>query len=312
MQDWVSLTHMRAGHDPGAISEGQMSDTSDGSRAAQSALEDPREQESRGLFVRLFDALTPDDRDGQTRSNAADLPGLAKLNRLRVSDVATPKAEIVAVERNATMADIVQVFRMSGYSRIPIYDETLDTPIGLLLLKDLALKYGFDGHHDLDLNALLRPILFVPPSMPLGVLLRKMQAERTHFALMIDEYGGVDGLVTIEDLLEQVVGSIDDEHDTTEEALIQVETETTWFADSRTPLEDIEERLGISLFDDDEDEEIDTLGGLIFVLLGRVPVRGELIAHPSGLEFEVIEADPRRIKRVRIHIPKTLVRGPVA
>jgi magnesium and cobalt transporter len=287
-----------------------MSDTSDGSRAAQSALEDPREYETRGLLGRLFDAFTPDDRENPARSG--DLPGLANLNKMRVSDVATPKAEIVAVERTASLGEIVQVFRESGYSRIPVYDDTLDTPVGLLLLKDLALHYGFNGHHDLNLAPLLRPILFVPPSMPLGVLLRKMQAERTHFALMIDEYGGVDGVVTIEDLLEQVVGAIEDEHDTTEEAMIQVETPATWLADSRTPLEDLEAQLGFKLVDDEEDGEIDTLGGLIFVLLGRVPVRGELIAHPSGVEFEVIEADPRRIKRLRVHIPKSLETGLLA
>jgi magnesium and cobalt transporter len=283
-----------------------MSDTSDGSRAAQGALDDLKENESRGLFGRLFDALTPDDKDDTATRNGRNPIGLSNLNGMRVSDVVTPKAEIVAVEAGASLAEIVDVFRESGYSRIPIYEDTLDTTIGLLLLKDLALKYGFNGHHDLDLKSLLRPILYVPPSMPLGVLLRKMQAERTHFALMIDEYGGVDGVVTIEDLLEQVVGAIEDEHDTTEDAMIEEETPNTWLADSRTPLEELEARLGFPLTDADEDEEIETLGGLVFVLVGRVPVRGELITHASGLEFEVIEADPRRVKRVRIHIPKAL------
>jgi magnesium and cobalt transporter len=283
-----------------------MSDTSDGSRAAHGALDDLKEGESRGLLGRLFDALTPDDKDDSTARNGRNPIGLSNLNGMRVSDVVTPKAEIVAVEAGASLSEIVDVFRESGYSRIPVYEDTLDTTIGLLLLKDLALKYGFNGHHDLDLKSLLRPILYVPPSMPLGVLLRKMQAERTHFALMIDEYGGVDGVVTIEDLLEQVVGAIEDEHDTTEEAMIQEETANTWLADSRTPLDELEARLGFALTDAEEDEEIETLGGLVFVLVGRVPVRGELIGHPSGLEFEVVEADPRRVKRVRIHIPKAL------
>jgi magnesium and cobalt transporter len=283
-----------------------MSDTSDGSRAAHGALDDLKEGESRGLLGRLFDALTPDDKDDSTACNGRNPIGLSNLNGMRVSDVVTPKAEIVAVEAGASLSEIVDVFRDSGYSRIPVYEDTLDTTIGLLLLKDLALKYGFNGHHDLDLKSLLRPILYVPPSMPLGVLLRKMQAERTHFALMIDEYGGVDGVVTIEDLLEQVVGAIEDEHDTTEEAMIQEETANTWLADSRTPLDELEARLGFALTDAEEDEEIETLGGLVFVLVGRVPVRGELIGHPSGLEFEVVEADPRRVKRVRIHIPKAL------
>ncbi|MCC5959498.1 MAG: HlyC/CorC family transporter [Rhodobacteraceae bacterium] len=291
-----------------------MGDTTDGSTAAHRAQDDPKDNETRGLFGRLFDALSPDETDdehnGAGRLGPA-LPGLANLSDMRVEDVAVPKAEIVAVEQGAQLAEFVQAFRDSGYSRIPVYAETLDNPVGLLLLKDLALHYGFNGHHSLELAPLLRPILYVPPSMPLGVLLRKMQAERTHFALMIDEYGGVDGLVTIEDLLEQVVGEIEDEHDTAEEAHIQEETPATWLADARTPLEDLELRLGFALTAEDEDEEIDTLGGLVFVLVGRVPVRGELIAHDSGLEFEVIEAGLRRIERLRIHIPEAL-REPVA
>lgn len=280
-----------------------MGDTTDGSSAAQGAQE-VTESEPRGLFSRLFDALSPDEAEGQGERLGRTLPGLANLQRLRVEDVAVPKAEIVALSHDMGLSDIIQEFRNSGYSRIPVYEETLDKPLGLLLLKDLALQYGFNGHHDLDLTPLLRPILFVPPSMPLSVLLRKMQAERTHMALVIDEYGGVDGLVTIEDLLEQVVGEIEDEHDTEEEVTIQKIDDTTYMADARTTLEELEEEIGIPLAYDDLDEEIDTLGGLVFVLTGHVPVRGEVIEHPSGLEFEVIEADPRRIRRLRVHLPQ--------
>lgn len=285
-----------------------MGDTTDGSRAAQRALEDPKDSESRGLLGRLFDALTPDDEDAPDKARALGqtLPGIANLQRLRVEDVAIPKAEIIALEQGSELADIVAVFRESGYSRIPVYDETLDKPLGLLLLKDLALRYGFNGHHAIDLRALLRPILYVPPSMKLSVLLRKMQAERTHFALVIDEYGGVDGLVTIEDLLEQVVGEIEDEHDTEEEAAILYESDATLLVDARIPLATLEEELGFALTSEEDEEEIDTLGGLIFLLAGRVPVRGELIAHPSGLEFEVVEAELRRIKRLRVHMPQAL------
>lgn len=285
-----------------------MGDTTDGSRAAQRALEDSRDSESRGLLGRLFDALTPDDEDAPDKARALGqtLPGIANLQRLRVEDVAIPKAEIIALEQGAELADIVAEFRESGYSRIPVYEETLDNPLGLLLLKDLALRYGFNGHHAIDLRALLRPILYVPPSMKLSVLLRKMQAERTHFALVIDEYGGVDGLVTIEDLLEQVVGEIEDEHDTDEDTAIQHESEATLLVDARVPLATLEEELGFTLTSEEDEEEIDTLGGLIFLLAGRVPVRGELIAHPSGLEFEVVEAELRRIKRLRVHLPQAL------
>ena len=285
-----------------------MGDTTDGSTAAQRAQDDPRETESRGLLGRLFDALTPDDDEGASKARALGqtLPGLARLQDLRVEDVAIPKAEIVALEQGASLADIVAAFRDSGYSRIPVYDETLDTPLGLLLLKDLALHYGFNGHHEIDLKALLRPILYVPPSMPLAVLLRKMQAERTHFALVIDEYGGVDGLATIEDLLEQVVGEIEDEHDTEDEGNILRESDSTMLVEARTPTEELEEQLGFALTDAEEEEEIESLGGLVFLLSGRVPVRGEVIAHPSGVEFEVIEADPRRIHRLRVHLPEAL------
>lgn len=285
-----------------------MGDTTDGSRAAQRALEDPRESETRGLFGRLFDALTPDDEDARERADALGqtLPGLPNLQRLRVADVAIPKAEIIAVEQGASLADIVASFRESGYSRIPVYEDTLDKPLGLLLLKDLALRYGFNGHHEIDLRALLRPILYVPPSMPLSVLLRKMQAERTHFALVIDEYGGVDGLVTIEDLLEQVVGEIEDEHDTDEDAMIVQESAETLLVDARAALDELQDELGFALTSEEDEEEIDTLGGLLFLLTGRVPVRGEVIAHPSGVEFEVIEADLRRIKRLRVHLPQAL------
>jgi len=281
-----------------------MGDTTDGSSAAQSA-QDVTDSEPRGLFSRLFDAFSPDDAEGQGERLGRTLPGLANLQRMRVEDVAVPKAEIVALNHDASLKDIVAEFRNSGYSRIPVYEDTLDKPMGLLLLKDLALHYGFNGHHELDLAPLLRPILYVPPSMPLSVLLRKMQAERSHMALVIDEYGGVDGLVTIEDLLEQVVGEIEDEHDTEDEVTIQKIDESTYMADARTTLEELEDMLGIPLADADLDEEVDTLGGLVFVLTGHVPVRGEVIAHPSGLEFEVIDADPRRIRRLRVHLPET-------
>jgi magnesium and cobalt transporter len=282
-----------------------MGDTTDGSSAAHGA-QDIQDAEPRGLFSRLFDALSPDEAEGQGERLGRTLPGLANLQRMRVEDVAVPKAEIVALAHETDLKGIVQEFRTSGYSRIPVYEDTLDKPLGLLLLKDLALQYGFNGHHDLDLTPLLRPILYVPPSMPLSVLLRKMQSERTHMALVIDEYGGVDGLVTIEDLLEQVVGEIEDEHDTDEEVTIQQIDPMTYSADARATLEELEEELGIALKDDDLDEEIDTLGGLVFVLAGHVPIRGEVIAHPSGLEFEVVEADPRRIRRLRVHLPEKL------
>ena len=233
-------------------------------------------------------------------------PGLSNLRRLRVEDVAVPKSEIVALEVTTPEDEVFATFRESGFSRLPVYEGTLDMPLGMLHLKDVALRHVFNGNGDaFDLRPLLRPLLYAPPSMPLGVLLQKMQTQRMHMALVIDEYGGTDGLVTIEDLIEQVVGEIEDEHDTDEDALWSEEAPGCYLALARTPLDEFESVTGVDLSGIDVDEEMDTLGGLVFLLIGRVPARGEVIPHPSGAEFEVIDADPRRIKRLRIRLPKT-------
>ena len=281
-----------------------MGDSEGGSSAARRAPdpEDNGHQDGghRGLFGRIIGAFNPQDSDDAGARIVA--LGLAGLRRLRVEDVAIPKAEIIAVPVDIGRDELIATFRESGFSRLPVYEETLDRPLGLLLLKDLALKYGFNGHHDIDLRALLRPLIYAPPSMPLAALLQKMQAERTHMALMIDEYGGVDGLVTAEDLIEQVVGDIDDEHDTEEEGHWTREKPGCWLMKSRAPLEEVEAELGLPLVDAEERDEIDTLGGLVFVLAGRVPARGEVIRHDAGVEFEVVDADPRRIKRLRVRL----------
>ena len=172
----------------------------------------------------------------------------------------------------------------------------------MIHLKDVALKHGFNGKpKSFDVTKLVRPVLFVPPSMPLDVLLQKMQAERTHMALVVDEYGGVDGLATIEDLIEQLVGDIADEHDTDNDVTWMESEPGVYVCQSRASLEEFEKVLGVDLASDTDDEEIDTLGGLVFMMTGRVPVRGEVISHPSGYDFEVLEADPRRIKRLRVY-----------
>ncbi|HPD92841.1 MAG: CBS domain-containing protein [Rhodobacter sp.] len=287
-----------------------MTDTHTGPATTADPADDPDQSpdgsQPRGLFGRLFDALSPTEAQAQAESPLSDamrqvLPGLANLRRLRVEDVAIPKAEIVAVPRDIARADLIEVFRDSGFSRIPVYNETLDKPMGLLLLKDLVLRQGFDlNKGDPDVVPMLRPLLFVPPSMPLVVLLQKMQTERTHMALVIDEYGGVEGLVTIEDLLEQVVGQIDDEHDTADEHPWTEESLGVWLMQARAMLDDIREALGIDLREAVDDEDVDTLGGLVFLLAGRVPARGEVIAHPAGHEIEVLDADPRRVKRLRL------------
>ena len=231
-------------------------------------------------------------------------PGMVNLLRLRVEDVAIPRAEIASVSVDKDLPQLVEEFRENGFSRLPVFEGTLDGPIGFLHLKDLAMAYGFNGPpKGFDLREMVRPLLYVPPSMPIGVLLQKMQSDRIHMALVIDEYGGVDGLVTIEDLIEQVLGEIEDEHDALEVDLWRQESKGCYLAYSRAPLDEFEAEIGMRLHDPEEDDEVDTLGGLVFLLSGRVPARGEVVPHPDGVEFEVVDADPRRIKRLRVRVP---------
>jgi len=231
--------------------------------------------------------------------------GIWNLRQLRVEDVMVPKADIKSVPVTIAKEDLVNVFRDSGLTRLPVYNGTLDTPSGFVHLKDIALKHGFNGSGGrLALKTMLRPLLFVPPSMPIGVLLAKMQADRIHMALVVDEYGGTDGLVTIEDLIEQVIGEIEDEHDPDEGAFWIIEKPGCYLAQAKTPLDEFQQEIGRDLSDVEEvdTEEVDTLGGLVFMLLGRVPARGEVINHPAGVEFEIVDADPRRVKRLRAHV----------
>ncbi len=286
--------------------------SSPAARGAQAEEDDPGPSRP-GFLTRLFRS---GDAHGAADSNAtppvtapvngtaAPQFGMSNLRRMRVEDVAIPRAEIVSAPCDIEMDDLVALFRESGLTRLPVYEGTLDSPTGLVHLKDLALGFGFNGARaDFNVKTMLRPLLYAPPSMPIGVLLTKMQAERTHMALVIDEYGGVDGLVTIEDLIEQVIGEIEDEHDVEEEQHWSSEGPGAYLALARAPLEDFEAEIGISL-DHEDDEEVDTLGGLVFLLSGRVPARGEVVPHPSGVEFEVVDADPRRIKRLRVRLPK--------
>ncbi len=288
-----------------------MGETDGSSSAAHGAQDEDESKGSEGFFGRIIGALSPSDveepEDGATRFDTTGLPralipGIGNLRSMRVEDVMIPGAEIVAVAEDISLDDLVEVFRDSGNTRVPVFRGTLDTPIGLLHLKDVALKYGFNGTPgDFDMAALLRPLIYAPPSMPIGVLLQKMQTERMHMALVIDEYGGVDGLVTLEDLVEQVIGEIEDEHDLEEGQLWVEEPAGTWLVESRAPLDEFEEATGITLRGEPEDEdEIDTMGGVVFLAAGRVPARGEIIEHHTGAEFEVIDADPRRIKRLRL------------
>ncbi|MGC8202076.1 hemolysin family protein [Aliiroseovarius sp. PTFE2010] len=285
------------------------------SAAAQSAPPQVKiSQPKRGLFSRLFGHLlspkttqrpVPEDTGPRGTVQTQNF-GMLNLRRVQVEDVAIPKADMVAVPVDIKKEDLVKVFRDSGLTRLPVYNGTLDTPIGLIHLKDFALTHGFDGGGRFSMRKLVRPLLFAPPSMPIGVLLQKMQSERMHMALVIDEYGGVDGLVTLEDLIEQVIGEIEDEHDIAEGTYWTADGPGAWIAQAKTPLDELEAEIGMTLSDVDVDEEIDTLGGLVFLLTGRVPARGEVVPHPSGAEFTIVDADPRRIKRVRVRLPEAV------
>jgi magnesium and cobalt transporter len=229
---------------------------------------------------------------------------LLTFGELSVSDVMVPRADIVAVEEQTPFAEVLALFREAQHSRLPIYRETLDDPIGMLHIKDVfaLIESGPDGQlrwPPTPVTKLKREVLFVPAAMPALDLLMKMQATRIHLALVIDEYGGTDGLVSIEDLVEEIVGDIDDEHDVEEEPEIIAHPDGKYTADARVELEDFKERTGIDLTTTDTEEDVDTLGGVVAAALGRVPVRGEVVSH-AGVEFEVLEADPRRAKRLRI------------
>ncbi len=242
------------------------------------------------------------------RAERAMMLKLLKFGELRVADIMVPRADIIAVEEETPLAELVGIFRDAQHSRLPVYRDTLDNPIGMVHIKDLiglAMPETEGAPHPKAIQDIRRDVLFVPPSMPVVNLLVKMQSTHIHLALVIDEYGGTDGLASIEDLVEQIVGDIEDEHDTDEAHAILARKDGEFDASARTDLEDIEKAVGLKLVDDEEAEEIDTLAGLVFSLVGRVPQRGEIVAHPAGVEFEVLDADPRRLKRLRVRVTKS-------
>ena len=259
-----------------------------------------------GFLSRVFGGLVAEPEAVPAQPAGKAMPGLLNLRLKRLDDVLIPRAEIVAVSADISLPDLVAKFRESGMTRIPVFDGTLDAPLGMIHLKDLALNHGFNGDRGkpFEMKPLMRSLIYAPPSMPIGVLLTKMQTQRTHMALVIDEYGGVDGLVTLEDLIEQVIGEIEDEHDQEEGKFWRQEKSGCYLALARTPIDDFQAEVGFRLVDEEDEEEIDTLGGLVFMLAGRVPERGEVIPHPSGAEIEVVDADPRRIKRLRLRMPQ--------
>ncbi|MFM1813751.1 MAG: hypothetical protein RLZ98_446 [Pseudomonadota bacterium] len=283
----------------------------------------------------LEEALRTDS-EGESGFNPEEramLLRMLRFGKLRVDDVMVPRADIIAVDETEAVGELLRTFDEAGVSRIPVFRETLDDPRGMIHIKDLfswlikestlgtsasahggAAKAAGSGlgvfrssatrkmlEKQISESKVRRPVLYVPPSMPAMNLLIRMQTTRIHMALVVDEYGGTDGLVTIEDLVEQIVGEIEDEHDEAEDAHISEDPRAGLIASARTPIDEMEEALGVKLLKPGEEDEIDTIGGLVFALVGRIPARGELIPHPSGIEFEVLDADPRRVKKLKIH-----------
>ena len=249
---------------------------------------------------------------------------ILRLRETRVADVMVPRADIAAVDADTTLSELLELFEASGHSRMPVYRETLDDAIGMVHIKDLIThitgKARIDGAGEdderldvgkvdlgitLDAAKLVRAVLFVPPSMPATDLLQKMQATHIQMALVIDEYGGTDGIVSIEDVVETIVGEIDDEHDDEDGPLVKTVQDGVYLADARADLDEVRAVIGPSFSFADYDEDVDTLGGLLFAALGRIPARGEVIVSDDlpGWEVEVLDADPRRIKRLRVRLP---------
>lgn len=221
---------------------------------------------------------------------------ILELRNLTIYDVMVPRVDIAAIPVNATMQDVIEVAMREGHSRLPVYRDTLDDAQGMVHIKDIL---GWRGKEDTFRVAdVQRRLLFVAPSMRVLELLLEMRVKRAHMALVVDEFGGVDGLVTIEDLVEEIVGEIDDEHDLDDEPKMERRRDGSWVADARAEIETLEEQLG-PIASEEEREDIDTLGGLVFSIAGRVPIRGEIISH-EGVEFEILDADPRRVHRVRV------------
>ena len=270
---------------------------------------------SRSLVARLkraFNGTRPEDVpqiDEPIVNGAPDpidasafLVNMREFQDMRVDDVMVPRADIVAVEAETEVATVAKMMSESTHSRLPVYRGQLDDIIGMVHIKDLLASWEKSEHA--PIKSIVRRPLFVAPSMPVLELLLQMRVQRMHMAFVIDEFGGIDGLVTIEDLVEEIVGEIHDEHDDVRMANMVRRSGDALDIDARLEIDDFEKEIGPVLSDEERDEDIDTVGGLVFYIAGRVPGRGEVIRHESGVEFEVLDADPRRIRRLRVTRPQ--------
>ncbi|WEF51584.1 hemolysin family protein [[Pseudomonas] carboxydohydrogena] len=282
----------------------------------------------------VLDATAPDDETSFTAVERTMLRNILSLHDRRIADVMVPRADIVAVRRDISLAELMLLFESAGHSRLVVYNDTLDEPEGIVHIRDLVAFITSKAKVDPEANArrkkpfpagldlksvnlaipladaaIMRELLYVPPSMPAIDLLAQMQATRIHLALVVDEYGGTDGLVSIEDIVEQIVGEIDDEHDSDEAPSVVRQADNSFIADGRASLEDVKSVVGEAFDAGEAGEDVDTLGGYLVNQIGRFPVRGEIIPGPGEFEIEVLDADPRRVKRVRIGIRKEEASG---
>ncbi len=257
-------------------------------RNGESSARDTLEE----LIEEREDAEVPIDEDERRL-----LANILELRDRTIHDVMVPRADIAAVSAGASLSEVINLMTEEGHSRFPVYRGSLDDAIGMVHIKDVLAWRGDDSAFDLPM--ITRKVLFVSPSMQILELLLEMRVKRIHMALVVDEYGGVDGLATIEDLVEEIVGEIEDEHDRDEEPGLIKRPDGAYDADARATIAALEKVIG-RVVNGEGLEDIDTLGGLVFAAAGRVPIKGELITHSSGLEFEILDADPRRIKRLRI------------
>ena len=251
----------------------------------QESLEELIEEEEE-----ISEQITPEERDL--------LMNLLRLGHLNAEDAMVPRPDITAIEERATLDEIVDSIKQSGHSRMPVYRDTLDEVVGMVHIRDVMSFWG--DTKKFELSQIIRQVLFVPQSMPVVDLLAKMRTSRLHMAVIVDEYGGTDGLVTIENLVEEIVGEIEDEHDVTPTPTFSISPDGIVEADARTEIEALESHFGVALRDGELDEDIETVGGLVSRLAGRVPLRHDRVNHPVGLTFEILDADPRRVKRVRV------------
>lgn len=261
-----------------------------------------KSQDQNNLRESIQDVIEESSRNGDASSNLTSkektiLENILSINKLKASDVMVPRAEIVCASHDSSYQELIKIIEKESHSRIPIYRKDLDDVLGMVHIKDL-IKLNFkQTDKEFDLKKILKNVLFVPPSMPVLNILLKMQSTKLHMALVIDEHGGTDGLVTIEDLVEEIVGEIQDEHDQDDLVEFKKVNENTFIANAKMELEDFEKKINFNFYADN----VDTLGGYVFSIINRVPQKGEIIKTNTIYSFEVLDADPRKIKVLKIY-----------